>query len=275
VKGYGSAAGGNYALFGVMGGVVKGTSTTINGDVGTDGTLDFSGKPTVTGSVNFDGPGSNWLSAPGATYTVNYNAAAVTWPTVDSLANSAFPGGLSYLATNNDNGLASPAIAGNSVSLTGHSTQTFVGKSGGANYYLTMLSCGGSSSVSFDNSLGPITIWIGPSGGSGTFDLAGGAATIKQSTDPTRPVKIYIATSSGSAMHGNSELDAQVYAYNGSSSGTFTLGGTPDIYGSIIAYAFLLNGDPTIHYESGYTTSSSSAPGYYGFDDSWQEQNIR
>ena len=73
-------------------------------------------------------------------------------------------------------------------------------------------------------------------------------------------------------MHGNSELDCGIYSYNGANSGPVSLGGTPDIYGSIITGQFDLHGNPTVHYQPGYFTGlPSSGNGYYGFDDSWQE----
>src|SRR5207247_2563800 len=83
LKGYYSSGSANYALFGVTASSVNGTMTCILGDAGTNGTLNFNGHPSVSGSVDFNGPGSDWTSSPGGTYTVNYNASAVVWPTVD------------------------------------------------------------------------------------------------------------------------------------------------------------------------------------------------
>ena len=121
---------------------MNGSATTVNGDVGTDGFFTFNGHPTITGSVIFDGAGAGWQSPPNGTYVVKYNAAAVVWPTVEQLAVTTFGAtGLAYVAAHNDNALASPAIPtsgqnANMVLLNGNGTQTFVGKAGGANYYL-------------------------------------------------------------------------------------------------------------------------------------------
>ena len=268
-KGYANPVMGNYALFGVSGGNVNGSAATVLGDVGTDGTISFAGSPTINGSINFNGVQPSIV---GGGYTVHSYPNPVVWPTVDSLANSAFPGGLGYVATHNDNALATPPILGTSVTLHGNGSLTLRGKPGGANYYLTDLTCNGNSGVTFDNSLGPINIWVGPSGGAGIFDLGGGAAAVKQSTDPSKPVQVYVATAGGAALHGNSELDAGIYSYNGANSGPVSLGGTPDIYGSVIAGQFDLHGNPTLHYQPGYFTGlPSSGNGYYGFDTSWQE----
>jgi hypothetical protein len=56
--------------------------------------------------------------------------------------------------------------------------------------------------------------------------------------------------------------------------GTLLFNGTPDVYGSVIANTFTLNGNPTIHYQAGYFNGTSGS-GYYGYDDAWAEENAR
>ena len=269
-KAYSAPVIGDYALYGVTSGTISGSAATVQGDIGTNASLNFNGSPTVTGSLNFNGGSPTIFSG----YTIHQYPNPIVWPTVDSIANAAFSGGLNYIATHSDNPMASPPIISNSITLHGNGSVTFYGKAGGANYYLTSMSCNGNSGVTFDNTNGPITIWVGPTGGAGVLDIGGGAAAIKQTTDVSKPVQIYVATAGGARMHGNSELDCGIYSYNGAGSGPVTLSGTPDIYGSIITDQFGLNGNPTVHYRNGYFVGLPSAGvSYYGFDDQWLEIN--
>ena len=162
------------------------------------------------------------------------------------------PGGLWYLATRNDNGLSSPPITGNSISLAGSDSMTFVGKPGGANYYVTSMSMKGNSTVSFDNTAGPITIW--QSTADGSLTISGGVAAVKMSTDPTKAVRIYAAATGGITLNGNSELDAGVYNVTDGLA-TTTMNGTGTIYGTIICDNFVINGNNTISATLGYFTA--------------------
>ena len=267
----------NYAVFGQWEGLINGSATTVNGDVGTNGFFNFSGHPTITGNVIFNGSTSNWQSPPNGTYSVVHNGTAVNWPTVESIAASTFGSqGLSYVAAHNDNALASPAISNNIVMTGGNGSQTFVGKPGGANYYLTSMTCSGNAKIVFNNTNGPIYLWFGPSGGSGTFDMKGGSAAIKMTADPSKAVRIYLATTNDVIMGGNSELDAGIYNINNSnvssSSGTgrVIFNGTPDIHGTVIANKFTFNGNPTVSAIQGYFSPTGSVL-YYGCVPPWQE----
>lgn len=269
-KSYGTSA--NYALFGINQGLINGTATTVNGDVGTNGFFNFNGHPTINGQVVFNGAGSDWQSPPNGTYSVVHNTSPVSWPTVDTIATQANGSGLSWYATHNDNNLSVPPIS-TTVLLNGNSSLTLKGKAGGANYYLTNLTCNGNSKVNFDNTAGPITIWVGPAGTAGTFVFSGGTAAVKMSADPTKAVKMYVGTTNDVILNGNVELDAGIYNYNGASSGRVIFNGTPDVYGSVIANKFTLNGNPKLFYTGGYFQGTSG--GYYGYDNSWAEVNGR
>ena len=250
-------------------GTITGTPTVVQGDVGTNGWLNFNGNPTVTGSVIFNGAGSNWQTKQNKGYTTVYNPSALAWPTVESIAVSAFGStGLSYVASHNDNLLANPPIV-NPQLLLNSGTQTFVGKPGGAHYYLTSLSCGGNSLIYFDNRNGPITIWAGPAGTSSTFSFAGGSAAVKMSTDPTKPCRLYIALTNDVQWNGNVEMDAGLYNVNASGSGRVLINGSPVVYGSVISNKFTFNGNPDIIYTAGYFAINSQI--YYGAVTPWQE----
>ncbi len=271
----GGASNGKYALFGVE----LGTQTSImnghvqvNGDVGTNGQLAFNGNVGVAGNVIFNGPGSGWQSTPTNSYTTVYNPSPINWPTVDQIANKQYPsGGLSYVATHNDNSMSNPPITSNTVLLNGNGNMTFYGKPGGANYYLTSLTCNGNSQIYFDNTNGPVTIWVGPDNVSGTFVFNGGSSAKPLNSDNPNnpPVKIYIATNNDVIQNGNTTLDAGIYNVNGTGSGRVIFNGNPTVNGSVIANVFTLNGTPIINYTPGYFGSSN--PGYYGFNNNYQE----
>lgn len=269
--GSGTTPTGNYAVFGVSEGIINGTPTFISSDVGTNGFFTFNGHPGITGSVIFNGVTSNWQSPPNGSYNVVHNLLPLVWPTVESLAVGTFGvSGLSYVAAHNDNALASPAISNNMVLTNGSSNQTFVGKAGGANYYLTSLTMNGSSQVLFDNTAGPITIWVGPSGSSSTFVFSGGTAAIKMSSDPTKAVRIYIATNNDVQLNGNTELDAGLYNVNLAGSGRIIFNGNPAMYGTIVANKFTFNGNPQVHAVGGYFAPTGTTS-YYKCVQPWTE----
>ena len=266
-----STSGSNYGVFGVTEGIINGYSLVITGDVGTNGGLIVNGSPTITGSIIFNGSAADWEVPPNKTYKVVRNANAVAWPTVEAIAISTFGAtGLTYVAAHNDNALASPAIVNNQISTNGSSKQTFVGKAGGANYYLTSLMCNGTNDVVFNNSAGPITIWLGPSGSSGNFTFNGGTAGIKMTTDPAKPVRIYLAITTDVILNGSGELDAGIYNINNAARGKVIFNGSPAIYGMMMGNSFIFNGTPTVTAVLGYFNPTGSVL-YYGCVQPWTE----
>jgi Tfp pilus assembly protein PilX len=107
----------DYAIFAITEGKVAGSTSTINGNVGANGPVYFSGGAAATnvnGELTYNGyprvnptevlPGNN--SGYESGNNVWWNPDPVQWPTVAEIAAQLFPGGLSYLATNNNNGRA-------------------------------------------------------------------------------------------------------------------------------------------------------------------------
>ncbi len=265
----------NYALFGINNANLVG-NVTIDGDVGTNGSISWSGTSIINGTVYADGPAATTSGSGAPVVNMPF---PVAWPTVDQKALQLFPnsgattpGGLAYLALHNDNARAVPPIIGNIIN------NTSVKLVGPGDYYVTSIKLTGNSQMEFDNRLGPIRIWVGPSGGVGTVDFVG---TTDGSTDVTAggyQVDLLVGTSGTVNFKGTSSVRANVYAYNkdllGNSIGNVVLSGTPDIFGSVIAYnASKINGNPTIHYTSGVQLAPTI--GYFGFDTSWLELNPR
>ena len=257
----------NYAIFGGAASAVSGTTTVVNGDIGTNSLLTVGGQPTINGHIMFDGPLANWLSLPVLSYPFTHNPNPVVWPTVEAMAITAFGSqGLGYVAAHNDNALAIPPVVGN----VGTGNRTFVGKPGGANYYLTSLSVSGQAQVAFDNANGPITIWVGPSGGSGSFSIQGGTAAVKMAQDPTKAVRIYLATISNPIVSGGAEMDAGIYNVNNAATGAVTFSGHPTIDGMVITNSFSFSGNPIINSVQGYFFPTGGQY-YYACALPWQE----
>jgi len=278
-KGYASTAVGKYAIY-TMNGIStwSGASLTVNGDVGTNGQLSFTGSPGVSGTIYFNGPSAGWSGGGSSSYTQITNSQPILWPTVDQIASAKFPnsgatapGGLAFLATHNDNAKASPAIAGNTIT----SSTTLVGP---GNYYLTNISLHGTSTITLDNTKGPINIWLGPDGGAGGLTFVGGTAAVARSANPANQCTVYCATVGGVVLKGSSELDASVYSYNtdilGNAYGYVDFGGTPAVYGQVLGNTVGVHGTVTVTWLQGAVNPLNYENyTYYGFANSWQEQN--
>ena len=104
----------DYAIFAINEGNLSGSSSYVVGNVGTNGPFFFSGgaaETNIQGEITFNGypaqnpleviPGGNsgWEAGP----NVWWNPDPVPWPTVAEIASQLFPGGLAYLANNNNN----------------------------------------------------------------------------------------------------------------------------------------------------------------------------
>ena len=271
-KGVSNSALGKYSIYMVDGtNNWSGTALTTNGDVGTNALLGFTGHPTINGSIYFNGyPTANWSGSDPGSYTENKNPSPIIWPTVDALANQQFPGGLTYLATHNDNARARPAIVGNSIS----GSTTLVGP---GNYYLTSISLTGQNVISLDNTNGAVNIWIGPDGAGNEIIFKGGTAVIPRSVDSSKICNIFVATKGGISLRGSSELDSNVYCYNkdanGNPYGNVDLGGVPTINGQVLGDTVTQNGNVTVNYIPGAVKPVSYGASYYGFANSWAEQS--
>ncbi len=265
VKGY--YASGNYAIYGTdQISTFNGASVLIRGDIGTNDQLQFTGTPTITGGIYFNGPDAGWVGGAPAGYTTTTDIKPYDWPTVSQIAMDKFPaGGLSWLATHNDNSRAIPPIVGNTVN---NSVTLPPG-----NYYLTNVNLGGSRQIYFDNTNGPVNVWIGPEGGAAIARWRGGSAAVAVDVDPEKAPRIYVATAGGIDLGGNQQLDALVYAVNMDASGN-TYGhvensGNPRIAGQIIADDVDLNGNIQIDFKVHLIRPITF--GYYGFDNFWEE----
>ena len=92
-----------FALYGTNSIKINGDNSLINGNIGTNGGMTFTGSG-GTGQINGDlflnGTGTN-VNRTGS--NVFSTTQPVPFPTVQEVANSLFPGGLTWLKTNNNN----------------------------------------------------------------------------------------------------------------------------------------------------------------------------
>ncbi|MDE2126619.1 MAG: hypothetical protein KGJ62_08520 [Armatimonadetes bacterium] len=257
----------NYVLYGVTSGFRSGNSRAV-GNIGSNGDLSWSGPATVSGKVIFNGPGAGWSKQPSGTLSTVYNPNALAWPTVETLASEEFPlGGLTWLASNNDNALS--GIKNNSLTASG--SFTFQSKVGGANYYLTGLTTGLNTALYFNNLLGPITVWIGPSGANTNITISGASSMLDATQDSTKLVRLYIATSGNVTWDGSASIDAGIYNVNNSGTGSIIFNGGAQVLGQVIANSYSLEGAGSLTYQGGYFP----VPGadYYGMDNALFEDN--
>jgi Tfp pilus assembly protein PilX len=264
---------GNYAIYTMEGtSVFNGSAIDIYGDMGSNGLLDFNGSPAIHGgAIYFDGPNAGWNGGVPTGYNVIYQSKPIMFPTVEEEAFRLFPnsgatapGGLTYLATHNDN--AAAGIVGDSIT----SSMTL----GPGNYYLTNINLTGNDVLNFNNTNGPVNIWIGPPRGVGTARFRGGTAAMSMSTSPN--VHIYVATTTGIDLAGNEQIDASINAYNRDALGEWGYvdnSGFPVIYGQIIANHMDVSGNVDVHWIDGLNQQTTY--GYYGYDNMWLELNPR
>jgi hypothetical protein len=104
----------DYAIFAIVEGKLAGSSSTVIGNVGTNGPVWFSGgaaSTNIQGELTYNGfpvqnplvvsPGTNNGYESGS--NVWWNPDPVPWPTVSEIADQLFPGGLGWLSSNNNN----------------------------------------------------------------------------------------------------------------------------------------------------------------------------
>lgn len=283
----------DYAVYSKKNAVINGNQTIV-GSVGTSGTITVNGANGITDKVlGLHGPLAYAIINPPGSFQTEARP-DITWPTVSEIAADMFPfGGLTWLQTNNDNALAtafvnsgqlngnnyhnqnvSPAIVNSAITANGSGTITLRGKAGGANYYLNKMTLNGTWLVNFDNTAGPINIWcVGKNGGSGSFTINGGNASVTMESDPSKAIRVYVSDKCYLTLNGNGVGRFGVYAINNSTTGgNVTLNGNNEIYGSVIANTYTFNGTNSIIYTAGYF---SAGPSNWTFDGDWIELSPR
>ncbi|MCX6362061.1 MAG: hypothetical protein NT029_19860 [Armatimonadetes bacterium] len=221
---------GDYAIYAVSLLTLQ-NNLQVTGKVGTNGLVVVQNNNVITGGLELNGPHASVVMGLGNQFARMPFADPLLWPTVSSIALKQFPasggtapGGLDYLALHNDN--ASIRVNGAAGSygprlvLRNGESVTFTGKSGGANYYLEELSFVNMGSVTLDNALGPVTIWIGPRCGSGGWFTKNGVSITQTVTgDISRWCRVYIATTGGMTGKNNVSGDLGLYSYDKTNDG--------------------------------------------------------
>jgi hypothetical protein len=215
---------GEYSMFAVTRMTVENNNTLVGG-VGTNGTVFMDHNCSITN-------GSLCLYGPNASCTLGCNTTAdvvrfpdpVIWPTVDQIATRLFPeGGLTWLATHNDNAMATingvAGIPNSKFYCTNNVTVVLPGKPGGANYYITSAYFKNNATIRFDNTNGPVRIWVGPSGAAGSWYAKNNATFVATSATPANAPRLYLATTGGFTGKNNADCNFGIYAYNQDANG--------------------------------------------------------
>ncbi|HSV72328.1 MAG TPA: hypothetical protein VLH79_01045 [Chthonomonadales bacterium] len=282
----------DYGVFSRVTGTINGNQT-IEGSVGTAGTVTVNGSNTITDrTIGLHGSTASATINPPGSFTTERRA-EIDWPTVAEVAQGLVPGGLTVLSSVNDNALASafvnsgilngsihnnravqPAIVNRSISANGTGTLTFRGKPGGAHYVLNAMTFNGNWNVVFDNSSGPISIWcVAPGSGTASFTLNGGNSSVRMSEDPSKAVRVYVSDRCNLTLNGNGVGRFGVYAINDSTNGgRVTLNGNNDLHGSVICNTYTFNGRNAIRYTAGYFDSGG---GDWSLVGGWVEAHPR
>lgn len=267
---------GEYTLFAITSMEVQ-NNAYLNGGVGTNGAISMSNNCSVAnGSILLCGPAASISMGNNSSGAVVRQEEPVTWPTVDQIATRLFPsGGLTWLATHNDNALATIngvyGIPNNRINATNNVTVVFPGKPGGANYYVTDVYFKNNATIRFDNAAGPVRIWIGPLGGSGAWYSKNNADFVVTSADPANAPRIYMATTGGFYGKNNVTCNFGIYAYNdvnGTKFGSLELKNNMSMQGTFIANTIVMKNNSSVVAMAPYWQPLGAA--YYDMSV-WQE----
>jgi hypothetical protein len=131
--------------------------------------------------------------------------------------------------------------------------------------------------ITFDNTNGPVNLWIGPSGSTSNVLNFVGTTKVAPATDGSNEVNIYNATRVPLNLLGNATLYANVICYNkdanGVAYGSVTCNGNPTVYGCMLVNTATLQGNSTLSLN--VPPDIGAYVGYFGYDNSWQELNPR
>jgi hypothetical protein len=217
---------GDYTFYAVSAFTAQ-NNVNVSGHAGTNGAITIQNNVVFSGgTLDLNGPNAKLTYKNNCAFNKVVNPNTVIWPTVDEIALKLFPnagatvpGGLAYITTHNDNtSIVRNGTAGSSataITMENNKTLRFPSKSGGSNYYLTSVTLQNNVTVTLDNTNGPITIWFGPSGGSGGWTGQNNVTWTKTvEDDVNRPVKFYFGTQAGLIGQNNFRGNVGLYAYN-------------------------------------------------------------
>jgi hypothetical protein len=266
----------SFACFGLNSVLFHAGNSTCIGDVGTGGTTSLHGH--ISKSYWVCGPGATGTGAGAGAPTVVLPY-ALLFPTVDQIALQQYPnsgatapGGVAYISTHNDN--ASVGLPASGATITSSITL------GPGNYYVTGVNMSLLSSITCNNTNGPVNIWVGPVGGAGVVNFSGllGSGLTATSTLPANQVTFYVATTGGVTMTGSPVVTANFYAVNLDSLGNYygPISGwnQATINGSAVGASIFQSGNTLINYPASGGMQAPMHADYYGAGSGWMEPNI-
>jgi Flp pilus assembly protein TadG len=226
-----ASATGGYGLVGLSGITLKGNSsisywsptgtTSQHGSIASNGTIALNGSSYIQGDARC-GAGCSVTCGGSASVTGS------TQPLPSPLNYPNVSGG-SY-ATTNDNSNASPYWNGNDFNLGGNSSLTLPG----GHYYFHNFTTAPLATLTFS---GPAVVYV--TGGVGI------AGSITTASNLPKNLQIQVIGTGAVNIGNQAALYADVYAPQSA----VTLGGSGDIYGSVLGYSINMTGTSGIHYD--------------------------
>ena len=306
---------GEYAIYSIDEAKLGGSKAFVVGNMGTNGPVTFSGgNPAINimGELTSNGyPSSPPLPSEMRAANVWWNPDPVAWPTVSEIANSLFPGGLSYLRTNNDNHKAMSFDPSDPNSLVSNATVVGVGtdildrrkfnafsasqnlqdRPGGARYANAYEGLHGNNVIIFppgdyyfngiktSNNNGT-AILIDNASGMVRIWVDGGNANDSldlpvqfTSTDKNK-FRLYYNNCNELSIGGNSVFNGSLYSHADGCQSAIKLHGNTRVFGSVIFENIWLTGNSDIIFpNNGGGEADSDYALWYGFMNTWREIN--
>jgi hypothetical protein len=304
---------GEYAIYSIDEATMGGSKAFVVGNMGTNGPIKFNGgdaEGNIQGELTFNGyPSDGKLTGNSAGANVWWNPDPVQWPTVDEIASSLFPGGLSYLRTNNDNDQVKTFSASDPQSLLSNAITTTIGtgslerrsfnsfnasqntqdKPGGTRYQNGSEGLYGNKTlilppgdyyfegVKTSNGNGQAIlvdnasgmVRIWINGGSGKDSLD--LPVIFTSTDKNK-FRLFYNNCNELSIGGNSKFHGSIYSHNDACQTSIKVHGNSAIYGSVIFENIWLTGNSDIVFpNNGGGEHASDFALWYGFLNTWRE----
>ncbi|WP_025227344.1 DUF7305 domain-containing protein [Fimbriimonas ginsengisoli] len=299
-RGYSPLFQGDYAVFGNQSVAFSGASSTLTGNLGSNGPI--TGNGSVTGQVFLGGTAASIGSGITSQGVTRYTR-AVDYPTIDTIVAEVFPQGWATLTSSaqlsaqaarirkftNTSGTLSPTgttSANWSASVTDLTNSSFgsfplstmILPPG--DYYFTSAQLSGQSAIVCDTggvtytggSPGPVRIWMG---GSGTQQDTLNINVTFTAAD-AHYFRLYYNKASALSIGGNMAYYGGIYAIRAGLNGsvtpaTLSLAGGARVTGSIIADVVKMGGGGAVTYPTGGLGYAGDYVDKYGFLKNWKE----
>jgi hypothetical protein len=295
----------SFSVFAINQVAFSGSDSSVIGSLATNGTMNSSsvGSSAVTGTVLLAGPTASGPTGP----NVYREPDRIDWPPIDTVVQSTFPGGWSYLTSNSPvnraNGRmrmyssASPALtptgtvqatlsgSGSDVlSLTNSSFNSLtVGLDGVStlilppgDYYFTGIQLSGTRRIIIDNgglttgTPGQVRIWMNGTSGQDTINI-----DVTYTSTDKKLFRLYYNKPSELSIAGSSTYYGGFYAVRPDGAATITVTGSSYINGTVVADLVKIAGGSVVDFPlDGDMDHPTDYSLWYGTNATWRELAI-